>query len=380
MKQLFPAEIQENSVQALWVRRYTRTKIIYMVIIIVLVVLLAGLPFIYTDVSVQSRGIVRSTNENNSIQSAIYAEISRIEMYENKPVNMGDTLIWLRTDELNEQIGRLEEKQNENILFIKDLDDLLSGHHKSLSTPKYKSELAQFRAKLREQDILLQQAQTEYELSKTLYEKGVEARFEYQQTESKYKTAKSQKGLAQDQQVNNWQAERTRLEYENRDLHSQLQQLVKRKMQYIITAPVSGNIVQYNGIQPGNFIQTGQAVAQITTSDTLLVECYISPVDIGYVEKGQDVQIQVDTYNYQQWGLLNGTIGEVLPDVVEVDNIPYFRVRCIMNHNYLELANGYRGHVKKGMTVTGRFFLTKRSLGQLLFDKIDNWMNPKIIK
>ncbi|MFV0312789.1 MAG: HlyD family secretion protein [Dysgonomonas sp.] len=377
MKQLFPAGIMENTVQTHWTKRHSKSKIIYFIIIAGLVAVLVSLPFVYVDVSMQSRGTVRSVNENNTIQSAIYAEIARIEMYENKKVGQGDTLIWLRTDELDEQINRLLEKQMENGLFISDIDRLVNDSFSAI-TPKYKSELAQHRAELAEQDITLSQAQNEYAVSKELYEKGVEAKYDYQQTESRYKTAGSQKALVKQQQISNWQAEKTRLEYENKDLHSQLLQLQKRKTQYIITAPVSGNIVQYNGIQTGNFIQAGQSVALITASDTLLIECYISPIDIGYIEKGQKVQVQADAYNYQQWGLLLGEVTEILPDIVELNNQTYFRVRCAMNRNYLELANGYKGYMKKGMTVTGRFYLTRRSLAQLLFDKIDNWMNPKI--
>jgi len=379
MKQLFPVEIVENTVQTHWTRRHSKSKIIYFIIIISLIATLGSLPFIYVDVSIQSRGIVRSVNENNSIQSVVYAEIARIEMFENKAVNTGDTLIWLRTDELDEQICRLEEKQNENSLFIEDLNHLLSNAYRNISTLKYKSELAQFKTRLAEQDIILKQTQTEYEISKTLYEKGVETRIEFRQTESKYQSAQSQRELIRKQQHNNWQAEVTRLEYENKDLYSQLQQLIKKKKQYIITAPISGNITQYNNIRSGNFIQMGQTVAQITTSDSLLIECYISSADIGYIEKGQKIQVQVDTYNYQQWGLLEGKVAEILPDIAEINNMPCFRVRCVMNSNYLELPNGYKGYMKKGMTVTGRFFLTRRSLLQLLFDKIDDWMNPKII-
>lgn len=377
MKQLFPAGIMENSVQTHWTKRHSKSKIIYLIIIISLATVLVSLSFIYVDISTQSRGTVRSVNENNGIQSAIYGEVAHIELFENKVVRAGDTLIWLRTDELDEQINRLLEKQMENGLFIQDIDRLVNGSFSAI-TPKYKSELAQYRAKLAEQDITLSQAQNEYTVSKELYEKGVEAKYDYQQTESRYKTAGSQKALAKQQQISNWQAERTRLEYENKDLNSELLQLQKRKTQYVITAPVSGNIVQYNGVQTGNFIQAGQSVAQITTSDTLLIECYISPIDIGYISKGQKVQMQADAYNYQQWGLLSGEVTEVLPDITELNNQPYFRVRCAMNRNYLELANGYKGYMKKGMTVTGRFFLTRRSLAQLLFDKIDNWMNPKI--
>ena len=379
MKCIFPTEIQENSVYTLWAKRYTKTKIIYIMTIIVLIVVFLSLPFIYVDVSIQSRGIVRSINENNSIQSVVYAEIDRIDMFENKSVKIGDTLIWLKSGELNEQIYRLEEKQNENLLFIKDLNYLLLGNYDKIITPKYKSELGQYRAKLAEADISLQQTQSEYDISKILYEKGVEAQFDYKQTENKFDISKSQKKLVEQQQISNWQTEKTRLEYENKDLYSQLQQSLKKKTQYIIIAPISGNIIQYNGSQPGNFIQTGQEIAQITTSDTLLIECYISSIDIGYIKEKQMAQIQVDAYDYQQWGLLSGEVLEILPDVVEVNNSTCFRVRCLMSQNYLELANGYRGYMKKGMTVTGRFFLTKRSLSQPLFDKIDDWMNPKIM-
>jgi HlyD family secretion protein len=242
MKQLFPAGIMENTVQTHWTKRHSKSKIIYFIIIAGLVAVLVSLPFVYVDVSTQSRGTVRSVNENNTIQSAIYAEIARIEMYENRQVDKGDTLIWLRTDELDEQIYRLEEKQAENNLFIQDIDRLVNGFF-SVTTPKYKSELAHHRAKLAEQDITLSQAQNEYTVSKELYEKGVEAKYDYQQTESRYKTAESQKALVKQQQINSWQAEKTRLEYENKDLNSQLLQLQKRKTQYIITAPVSGNIV-----------------------------------------------------------------------------------------------------------------------------------------
>lgn len=114
MKQLFPAGIQENSVQALWVKRHTKTKVIYIIILLALIISLCILPFICVEVSVQSRGTVRTLNEDNTIQSAVYGEIAQINIFENKLVNAGDTLIWLRTDELDEQIGRLEEKSTIN--------------------------------------------------------------------------------------------------------------------------------------------------------------------------------------------------------------------------------------------------------------------------
>lgn len=378
MKKIFPIEIQEYTAQKHWVKRHTKSKAIYLIITVFLGVICISMPFIYIDVTSQSRAAVRTPNENNILQAAVYGEVASINLYENKSVHRGDTLILLRTDEIDEQIYRLEQKQFENNQFISDIDNLSTG--KNLPrTQKYRTEKAQYLAKLAEQFVLFKQSENEYQISKNLYDKGVETKFDFQQVESKYKTAESQLNLIRQQQVSTWQAERTRMEHENRDSQSQLLQLEKRKSQYTITAPISGNVVQYTGLQVGNFVAPGQTIAQITSSDSLLVECYVTPADIGYIQAFQDVSFQMDAFNYQQWGLLHGKVTEIIPDIVQINEQPFFRVRCSLDKKYLELSNGYRGNIKKGMTTTARFYLTRRSLWQLLFDKIDNWMNPKII-
>jgi len=42
------------------------------------------------------------------------------------------------------------------------------------------------------------------------------------------------------------------------------------------------------------------------------------------------------------------------------------------------LKNGYEGKLKKGVTLQARFVVTERSLWQLLYDKVDDWVNPNI--
>jgi membrane fusion protein, peptide pheromone/bacteriocin exporter len=53
-----------------------------------------------------------------------------------------------------------------------------------------------------------------------------------------------------------------------------------------------------------------------------------------------------------------------------------FKIKCRLLSDHLSLRNGYRGRLKKGMTVQARFIIAKRSLWQLLYDKADNWVNP----
>ena len=343
-----------------------------------LIAAIVSMPFIYIDISSQSRSVVRTPNENNVLQSVSSGEVKVINIHENKSVLVGDTLMWLKTDEIDEQITRNKHRFIENKEFIQDIETLLRGS-KNLITPKYRAEQSQYFAKINELQVSINQNEKEYNISKTLYEKQVESKYEYDQKESQYNASKSQLSLYKQQQFSTWQAEKTRLEYESKNIESELSQLEKRKTQYVITAPISGNIIQFTGIQTGNFITSGQQIAYISSGDSLIMECYVSPLDIGYLQVGQDVQFQMDTYNYQQWGLLNGKVCEIISDIVQVNNESFFRVRCNVQQTYLQLQNSYKGDIRKGMSATARFHLTRRSLAQLLFDKVDNWVNPKII-
>ena len=378
MKQLFPIEIQKNTVQNHFVKRHTTSKTIYWIILFAIIIVCISLPFIIVDVTSQSRSTIRGLNENNTLQSALYAEVVKINIHENKLVNAGDTLVWLRTDELEEQLSRLHERIYENDEFMDDLSRLIKGNY-IVRTPKYKTQLAEYRGRIAEKNVTLNQAKKEYEVSKTLFNKGIEAKFDYEQVESRYNVEKSQIDLLHYQQRNAWEAERTNLEQETKNIESEIQLAEKRKTQYAIVAPISGHIVQYAGLNVGNFISPSQTIAQITSTDNLLAECYVSPNDIGYIDVNQKIKLQIDAFDYQQWGLLDGAVTEVISDVVQIENQPFFRVRCSLDKHYLELPNGYRGNLKKGMSATVRFFLTERSLAQLLFDKIDDWINPKIV-
>ena len=143
---------------------------------------------------------------------------------------------------------------------------------------------------------------------------------------------------------------------------------------------MSGSLLQVAGFQKGNFISPAQTLAYISSNNMLLAECYISPSDIGYIRQNQSATFQFDAFNYNDWGIVQGKVSQVLHDVVLIDQKPMFRVRCTLDKNSLQLKNGYRGNIQKGLTFTARFKLNRRSLWQLLFDKVDNWLNPKIIK
>ena len=78
--------------------------------------------------------------------------------------------------------------------------------------------------------------------------------------------------------------------------------------------------------------------------------------------------------------MLDGKVQEIDQNIKvnEQTGEAYFRVLCGMDRNYLKLKNGYKGQIGKGMTLTARYHLLDRTLWQLLFDKADDWFNPKL--
>ncbi len=88
--------------------------------------------------------------------------------------------------------------------------------------------------------------------------------------------------------------------------------------------------------------------------------------------------MQISAFNYNQWGLLTGKIIEISNDIQLVKEQPIFKVKCALDQDFLKLKNGYPAKFKKGMTLHARFMVTKRSLWQLLYDKVDDWVNPNI--
>jgi HlyD family secretion protein len=142
-------------------------------------------------------------------------------------------------------------------------------------------------------------------------------------------------------------------------------------------APADGEIIQSTDIQTGSIVSAGQKIAEISPQGELLATCFVRPADIGLIHDKQKVKIQVDAFNHNEWGMLQGEIIDISDDmIVENGSVAYFRIKCKPEKTFLSLKNGYKAEIKKGMSVNTRIFVIRRSLYHLLFDKADKWFNP----
>jgi len=157
-----------------------------------------------------------------------------------------------------------------------------------------------------------------------------------------------------------------------------MKQELKSKAFYVVTSPVTGTVDQFRGIYKGSSIQAGNLIAIISPDSTLYAEINVSPRNIGYIYPGMPVHIQVGSFNYNEWGTVSGKVTEISSDFLtgNLENQAFYKVKCNLEKNYLIRKNGVTGKLKKGMLVSSHFMITKRSLFDLIYQKMDDWVNP----
>jgi len=85
-----------------------------------------------------------------------------------------------------------------------------------------------------------------------------------------------------------------------------------------LKAPVSGLVQKLDVTTIGQVVTPAQSLITIVPDGTpLVVEASLTNQDIGYVKVGQVVEIKVDTFPFQKYGSLKGTLVWVSPDAEE---------------------------------------------------------------
>ena len=159
---------------------------------------------------------------------------------------------------------------------------------------------------------------------------------------------------------------------------AQNQEKAEVKNMYELRSPVDGTIEQFSGIYRGSSVQTGQSICGISPDSTIYVEAYVSPNDIGYISVGMPVKVQITSFNYNEWGTVMGSVIYVSSDYMSDEKgNTYFKVKCKLQQKFLVMKKtGMKGYLKKGMVANVRFMITKRSLFDILYQNIDEWINP----
>ncbi|MDI9338831.1 MAG: HlyD family efflux transporter periplasmic adaptor subunit [Alphaproteobacteria bacterium] len=177
-------------------------------------------------------------------------------------------------------------------------------------------------------------------------------------------------------QIGIWQQEYQRLQLDTSQIFQELQQLHIDNKLFVVKSPVDGIVQGIQNKYAQNSIYPNEVLCSVSPNDNLVAECYINAKDIGLIKLNQKATLQIDAFDYKYFGVLNAVVSYIDNDYNVINNSPVFKVRCNLNQKYLISKLGYKGDIKKGLSLQAKFFIIRRSLWQLLYDKMDNWLNP----
>lgn len=376
---LLPNEWIENSIETYIYQHTTKSQIIYWIVLLAITASLVALPFIYVDISVQGSGVVRPVAEKTEIVSSITEIVDSVFVREGDQVKKGDVILRFKTDNSDLKIHYQTSRLNDCSAQLADLAYLAKGEKPTMfSSPVRQQEYAYFIRKKQELETALTQAEKEYMRNKTLFEKKVISEEEYDGYYFKLQSQRNELASLVQSQLSTWQADQNTYRNTYNEMNSNLKQEVKDKDMYIVRSPVDGTVDQFSGVYRGSNIQAGQALAVISPDSTLCLEVYVMPRNIGFMSVGMPVKVQVESFNYNEWGMVSGKVKEISSDfLTDSQGNSFYKVKCEMERDYLQLKNGRVGKLKKGMTVSAHFMVARRSLFDLLYQKMDSWVNPR---
>lgn len=360
------------------------TQIIYLVTVFTILLTFVALPFIKIPISVKSNGLLQSSIEKTELTVPANGRLIKLQLIDNKKVKQGETLMIIDPTLAKQQGSIVQNRQGQTAAFLQDIRTLLVYINRNgfsyppLQTGQYTASWQQFAQELENARIAKNQAENTYERYNKLFQNNAITESEYERYKFEFAQSRSAYKMIINRYKTQWQTEANTLRTELQQLSGQQVELNEQKKQYILKAPIDGSIQNLTGLQVGAYVFANQKIGEISPNAAITAFCYVRPADIGLIKKGQDVRFQVDAFNYNQWGLATGKVLDISDDIVVIDNQPVFKVRCDFTKGYLELKNGYKGYLKKGMTFTARFTVAERSLYQLLYDKVDDWVNPNV--
>lgn len=376
---LLPSELIKDSMDAYIANHTTKSQKIYWVVLATIIITLAALPFIYVDVSVQDSGVIRPAAEKTEIKASITEFVDSVFICEGSKINKGDTILTFRTNASTYKINYQQSRLNDLEEHLHDLRYLSKGDKPTIfHSDTRRQEYLYFLKQETECNTNLEKATKDYERNKSLFEKKVISEEEFDQYYFDYTKAQNQLASLQDNQISKWQTDMNTYTNSYSEMSSNLKLEEKEMDMYVVTSPVCGTLDHFRGIYKGSNIQAGTSLAVVSPDSTLFIEVYMSPRNIGYIKEGMPVNVQIESFNYNEWGTVEGRVVDISSDFF-TDNTSgsvYYKIKCSMQKDHLTHKKGLKGNLKKGMTVSAHFMVARRSLFDLLYQKMDDWINP----
>ena len=141
--------------------------------------------------------------------------------------------------------------------------------------------------------------------------------------------------------------------------------------QFFLSAPVDGMISTLNLHNVGEVVQPGQTIAEIAPINQPLVLVALLPnQEAGFVQPGMPVQVKLDAYPFQDYGIVSAQVVTISPDAKPDQQLgQVYRVEVQLDRSHLVKENR-KIPFKAGQTATAEIVTRQRRIADLLFDPL----------
>lgn len=248
-----------------------------------------------------------------TVSSRVAGWVTDMNVSEGDDISKGQVIVQIDDREskllVDQLVARVQgvEAERQRLIAEKELVDLQTKSRYRTQ----KSILGTAKAEVASLEPQLQLARTEFKRTKSLFEKKIISRKQYdeslareQQLSGEYNRAvaelqaardKLQEAEAERAQLNVLDSEIAKLKYEEGWLRSQLDQQKLDLSDRSIQAPVNG-VVDKTFVEVGEYVTPGQRLALVHDPVTVWIEANVKETEVRKLRIGQKVDVAVDAY------------------------------------------------------------------------------------
>ncbi len=128
-----------------------------------------------------------------------------------------------------------------------------------------------------------------------------------------------------------------------------------------VTSPVEGYVSKLLVHTLGGVVTPAEKLIKIVPKNApLVIKATVLNKDIGFVKKGMEAKIKIDTFDFQKYGLLKAKVIRVGDDAIEDKRLgAVYEVYLKPEKNYL-IVKGKKEYLSAGMSVTAEMKTGKR--------------------
>lgn len=142
-----------------------------------------------------------------------------------------------------------------------------------------------------------------------------------------------------------------------------------------IKALASGYYYESQQLKHGSYMQEGATLGRIypEKESEFYAEVYVENSDIGKIEEGQRVNLDISAYPSSEYGYVKGKVANISKDIMVDENSgkAYYLVKVQCDNMSLKSKNGDVGYLKNGMACQAKILIGEKSVMNYLLEKIN---------